>query len=1597
MKSVGKLGLVFLLYLFTFNIQAQNSIWNIENFKTSVGNNQSTTLNKFETIELAFQLKGWNQINLNYTDDYSSDIYYKPFYDTTKIDCYGLLVSPSNKNIKIFGFFDKEPNISSISCNDNLFGDINAVDGQEEYYSSANGPEFWKFRFTPSEAGHYQFTLFVKHSGTIKSIQGGFTVNESNLPGFINIPESDSKHFHQQNVDGIHFPIGINDAWSFGYKDGPPNSSVAGFCYWKNSIDNLAKNGGNVLRIWLNLENAAPGFQPSDLTLYDYNVWGNNPTVDGCYYWDFRFGYSMENAFRLDQLINYAKSKNVNIQFSVLIPNMNEEYWPNMTNTQPQKFSIWKDNNGAPIPPLNNINQCHSFPVKSTKHYGSGEINNPFEFYKNDVIASQRYLFRYIISRYGYATNIISWETGNELDYSILPDKTGNFNKAFKNFPNPDYKNTTKTKDLLPSELKQSQQVHLNRINAWSKSLTSLIKYYDFHDHIVISGQRVSEDKDNTPWININGTMHVSDYGMNSLINSDFNHAHVYIGCPALDTAKSNPTVYGKSDMSICLHDYLKDFESLAVSTKRPTWIQEFDWGYELGCASIEDAIYMDPHGFYVHSVYWSAMLSGHSALPLIFGWDQFKSNNKYNQIKSISNFINANMTEISSNNSSFRFSNDKARVFGIKDNSTNIVYGWMQNSSFEFHKLLTDFPEYLQNLSSNLKPSITDDISVFFEVSYLGDYQIDWYSTIDGEKLFSEHVRARFIGNKIKVKLSLPIDLMNNIYSDGVFIMRKICNSESEIEISYGNLRQFKINNSNINSYSSLNTPVEINYGEDLVLNSKIIINKHAIKIKFFEYEDDLSTGRIYISEYSNIYDLNFVSLNKAFKESKDNQGNLNVLNYFNTHNTKKVSYKIEIELSNIDILCYSYQTFSFYLTIKNCETKNILKIVDKQNSGNSPSNPFVFHYGEDILVDATSCTGETGYRISILEIDLNGNPVANVEPYKLFDTTIDSIISFNFVYSSMNNKYSNKFLPPEGTNSTGIYKLKVVIWNGYQNQGCELWNEECLYIKIESCSTVNEMIINGKNNDQFNLQNPLSLDYGDDFIIDCTGTKGETQFIFSVIEVDNQGAYLWSSEPSLKFSGNCAKTYSFNELYIKMSNKPQGRFLNPPSVASTAKYYKIKFVSMNAYLDDGCTIWNESNFFVKINSCHTTPILKINGQNGSTFNNPIKIKYGSKIEIDPTMSTGETQFRVSIIPVNQNGGYLFLDGWNVEPYFHVNSSSSMKFDLVKLIQKMINSPTPQGEKFKYFNNTHSTYKVKLITMNAYNDFGCDNWVEANEFIEFDFINKSVDFEINGENSNCIKILKECDPIIVTDIKTEGGNSCRIIFEKLVNCGTSNCSNCQSPSFLQLNAHEYPPYKELNGYTRAKLDPRSVTINGFSLYFSISDLNSELDIREILAVKYGSRHLIPGFYNVKIKVFNNVDVFDLNNLGKEVYMEVVEEPCFEPNRDDQDNNKLTNFDSFSESNKRHSVEEFTENHNRNIVFYPNPVGDFINLKAIHNLGKVTLRLYNETGQSLFSNEYLINDIQYQYDIKQYNLNPGFYILNVVNNEEEFNYKFIKE
>lgn len=249
------------------------------------------------------------------------------------------------------------------------------VDGRESL-EAASDPH-WVVRFAPSEAGHFEWRFVARQvtaSGDTDERTSPWSAVEVGAPaanehGFLHVSERDARYLRHE--DGTpYFAIGENLCWydgrgTFAYDD------------W---LEKLAAQRATYARLWmpswafaLEWTERAPDGGLEATSLGDYTA-------------------RLDRAWQLDDVIEKARSLGI----AVLLSIQNHGAFSLTANSE------WDGN------PYNAAN--------------GGPLAAPARFFTDP---SARTLFerrlRYLVARYGYATNLLAWELWNEVDLADSP------------------------------------------------------------------------------------------------------------------------------------------------------------------------------------------------------------------------------------------------------------------------------------------------------------------------------------------------------------------------------------------------------------------------------------------------------------------------------------------------------------------------------------------------------------------------------------------------------------------------------------------------------------------------------------------------------------------------------------------------------------------------------------------------------------------------------------------------------------------------------------------------------------------------------------------------------------------------------------------------------------------------------------------------------------------------------------------------------------------------------------------------------------------------------------------------------------------------
>lgn len=278
--------------------------------------------------------------------------YTNPF-DPEVVDVQGHFVSPSGNRVSVPGFYYQEYERSL------------SEDGFERLIPA--GAPCWKVRFAPRETGRYSYWVTVDDAaGRVESAAMNFQATAPLDPrGFVRVSRSDPLYFEFGNGEWF-WPIAIN------MRDGGDDASDQKGTYdFDHFFQRFEEEGINFVRTWMCAWWG--GIEWSDEYHSRYQNIGR---------------YNQYNAWRMDYMVDLAREHDIYLEVT----------FNNHGQVRRDKFDEeWTYN---PWNPRN-----------------SGHVASPAMFFSSERVKEEfRKRYRYIVARWGYSRNIMSWDLWNEVD-----------------------------------------------------------------------------------------------------------------------------------------------------------------------------------------------------------------------------------------------------------------------------------------------------------------------------------------------------------------------------------------------------------------------------------------------------------------------------------------------------------------------------------------------------------------------------------------------------------------------------------------------------------------------------------------------------------------------------------------------------------------------------------------------------------------------------------------------------------------------------------------------------------------------------------------------------------------------------------------------------------------------------------------------------------------------------------------------------------------------------------------------------------------------------------------------------------------------------
>jgi Domain of unknown function (DUF5060) len=529
--------------------------------------------------------------------------------------------------------------------------------GDAETYTPTGSP-VWKVRFTPAELGVYEYYLKISDgTGTTISSVGSFEVVNSNNPGFIHVSKVNPRYFQFDNGSPF-IGFGLNVAW---WQD--EHKRISTYEYY---LSRMKENQANLARVWM----TNSGKDQNWILSIQDKALGSR--------------YNLEEAWAFDNILDLAQKKGV--YFILTLDDVNQ-YTYNWDN------NLYNRASGGPCA------------------YRSCIFTNP------QAIKYQEQVFRYIIARWGYSPNILSWELFNEID-----------------------------------ELQWSDLLHWKARDMvdWHQEAAQYIQSIDAHGHLIDTSTGSFKT-------------HPDLYG---LAEMGFAQIHFYYVPGCCYFTPSDPAGRDMADLTRYYSHLLYD-----SVTNKPAVIGE--WGLLDAKWTASPWLKKDMQGVYLHNGLWSSLMSGMAATGLDWNWVEYQAHDptwwqsyrgiagyfKGIQLKDLTVMkpvnVNFSLPEgLDEHPDAFSTPNKQLRVMGLR--SGEQVYAWIQNKDHTWW-----------NATHGITPDPQSAAITIYNLTPGKSYTIEWWDTYaTAEQIIaSENVTARGDGSLSVIVKQLVKDVALKIY----------------------------------------------------------------------------------------------------------------------------------------------------------------------------------------------------------------------------------------------------------------------------------------------------------------------------------------------------------------------------------------------------------------------------------------------------------------------------------------------------------------------------------------------------------------------------------------------------------------------------------------------------------------------------------------------------------------------------------------------------------------------------------------------------------------------------------------------------------------
>lgn len=622
-------------------------------------------------------------------------------YDPQVINVYAEFFAPDGKTFTVNGFYYEEY-------------ELYKYNGYEKAKPNPknNG---WRIRFTPTQVGTWHFVIHaVDSKGSSQTPSRiAFQCNATDTKdGFISVA---NKHYLKRSamlkgrLTSLPFyPIGPNIAW---YSYEGTNTQPKGIYDYEHYI-NIIEGSANYMRVWLSRYQYLSLYGPE----YTEKE-GKNPKVY------FNSTLNQKDAAELDHIVSYAAQHGITLMPCIFtFGDFCEKH---------SSSSRWKNN------PYNTI-----LGLKSADRFFSDKESKRIS--KN--------LIRYIVARWGYATNIVCWELWNEVD----------------NIPC----------ESLPKE----QFVH--DIASWHNEMAAYIRSIDpFRHPITTSG------------VNAKSTDALFKQLFDPL---DIVQVHTYGNIQK-----------AKAKEERCRQMLERSELARSIYPDKPCFIGEFGFGQSGDSPKYKDK---DPKGIDTRNCLWASLFSNGIGPASFWYWDYldklgllriYEPVLTYSKnLPMFSNSFTARSTAKKSKNT-ITFPNG-IQTYYLVNTSEDSLYGWCQDTAFNYQALrrltdkvgknghfindgVIDPNGYAYTLNANKRPqpsSKSNTITLpITNQPAKSKYIVRWFDTETGLEITTERTTAVVKKKRLSQKKYLSIEFpsqvrdlkkkkINNSLGDAAFII---------------------------------------------------------------------------------------------------------------------------------------------------------------------------------------------------------------------------------------------------------------------------------------------------------------------------------------------------------------------------------------------------------------------------------------------------------------------------------------------------------------------------------------------------------------------------------------------------------------------------------------------------------------------------------------------------------------------------------------------------------------------------------------------------------------------------------------------------------